>query len=1236
MSRNNNNNNNNTFTRSDSMRSSSSRRGSYHSRRPSNLASLPIEQGIICCLKESFGFIHCAERPDEIFFHYSEVSNCHPDELQIDTEVEFRVGTSASDTDKLAAFQVNALPSGTVVWETEDEVGRVFQGTVEKVVRNEGGRGGGGTNNNNNNSALDTDGLIQVIVSQPEKDDNEDRNDSNKSNKKSGPLVRLRAGEYTGDKVGSDSNDSISLNSSNHNPRLFLGDLVEFRILVDRRTKQKYARYIKLVKSAAEQRAIEKEKKLLENAAPEEGIIVSLNNGYGIIRSNKRREDVYFHYSNVIVPEKSNSNRNGSNEPNEDDLQLQKGQEVKFLLVTDPTNSFNGSSNINTKISARRVEALPAGSVVFPTVVAKGVKGMVAMVPHPPSPGVPGDDSKEGEIRLLDPISVGNGDGDNDTATVVNEVLLHYADAPGGVFTYQNHRNQSVSALWIYQGDLLLFDVIRETGDGSYRAVPTLHTVKMGGSIEEPILKDDAMEQQQPVMRMLATTLVGRAEGVVHTLKSDYGFIHFAERSIDVHFKMYDIIPEEMQEDIRKYMGVVGLTKLEPGTCAQFDICAHGNITSSTATPRGRGRVGGNAPHERENIRGQRLLLLPKSAVVIDKAIASGVRAVVKSADPKQVYAGSIDLEGEVSKMSLEERHPLVAKMLDSFMEESNTPNGRKALVYRDTLSMKDDEVVVEMAMSRGEGLLECSHIPIPGISPHPGRLCIRRVDKNEFGVEGESKPEAPAMVGTPGTPSLKKKKAQKELKSMRFDKSSLVDDLREDVPPAPGDIVICDIFQSRRNGNVLVRNMKIVERKGQDVHPTKIIVTEGHGLGVIKDVVPKRNFGFVSVLDEDAVRRELLFFHLSTDRRGRGPKKGDEVTFDFAMEGGRRIATNIMKVPKGTIPSAASKNACLGYVLMEPSHTSLSDTPVRKIQHGISGDGLRLGNNRWTEGKDDIKKTNQLDMPEEGRILLLEDKSGMFQRKQNRRGRKKRSGSIDSTDSLDYMSDDGKSVSSAGSVSTDGGFNSDDGSSDDDAFGNKGFVNILSHLGYKNGSIAIHGVGATNSMDGSTNPKRGDLVSFVKGRKRNTVRDIRVEGRQKATLLRGRLEDIKLIDSEDCNNKGTAKFIASTDKEEVYEVDLAEVVSCDAKVLKEKETVEGILYDGKIYGICRTCDLYLTSKLGSSHKERPKLNLTVKKERCGTIMAQSMMAKGPDGTTGFKAGWTTRKSQYATKVDAS
>lgn len=168
--------------------------------------------------------------------------------------------------------------------------------------------------------------------------------------------------------------------------------------------------------------------------------------------------------------------------------------------------------------------------------------------------------------------------------------------------------------------------------------------------------------------------------------------------------------------------------------------------------------------------------------------------------------------------------------------------------------------------------------------------------------------------------------------------------------------------------------------------------------------------------------------------------------------------------------------------------------------------------------------------------------------------------------------------------------------------------------VSYKNGAIAIHGAGASSVADGSSNPRRGDLVSFVKAsRGGKGVRDIRVVERGAATLQRGRLENIKLTPDSD-SSRGTAKFIAATENEEEYDVDLGDVVSCDVSILKDKESVEGILHDGKIYGICRTCDIYLGSKLGSGHKERPKLNLTVRKElkknMGGKIMAQSMMAK--------------------------
>lgn len=270
----------------------------------------------------------------------------------------------------------------------------------------------------------------------------------------------------------------------------------------------------------------------------------------------------------------------------------------------------------------------------------------------------------------------------------------------------------------------------------------------------------------------------------------------------------------------------------------------------------------------------------------------------------------------------------------------------------------------------------------------------------------------------------------------------------------------------------------------------------------------------------------------------------------------------------------------------MEPSHSSLSDTPLRKA-HSNSSDKSSGG--RWGNVKEDTQR-NQHDIHEEGCILLLEDKSGMFNK---RKGGK--------------------------------GSNGSGAKSDEEGDGSELESSLYAHLPYKNGALAIHGKGSTNSMDESTNPRRGDLVSFVKAKSGKGVRDIRVVNRQEASLLRGRLENIERSEE----HGGKAKFIAATAKEEVYEINLSEVISCDLALLKEKQAVEGILYKNKIYGVCRTTDLYLESKLGASHKERPKLNLAVKKDRGGTIIAQSMMAKGPDGSNGFAKGWTKRTSRY-------
>eukprot|EP00804_Cyclotella_cryptica_P030094 CCRYP_009514-RB/>CCRYP_009514-RB protein AED:0.39 eAED:0.39 QI:0/0.66/0.5/1/0.66/0.75/4/384/342 len=167
------------------------------------------------------------------------------------------------------------------------------------------------------------------------------------------------------------------------------------------------------------------------------------------------------------------------------------------------------------------------------------------------------------------------------------------------------------------------------------------------------------------------------------------------------------------------------------------------------------------------------------------------------------------------------------------------------------------------------------------------------------------------------------------------------------------------------------------------------------------------------------------------------------------------------------------------------------------------------------------------------------------------------------------------------------------------------------------------------NRPDG---PRRGDLVFFGKTKGAKWAKDIRIEKLDAANTVKGVLVDIK-------PDENTAVFVSS-DTDTKYNISLSAVVSCEKSLLREKQEVNGVLHDGKIFGVCRMKDIFLTSCLaknssGSNNgpKQRPKLNLTVKKElqgMGGQIMAQSKMAKGPDGTIGFVHGWTKRLSPNA------
>jgi hypothetical protein len=1108
----------------------------------------------------------------------------NPPEI-IDTEVEFRIGKS--NNNKYAAYQVKVLPKGTVVWEIPEYGNRRVRGIVEKRP----GRGGDNANTN------DTEGTIRLLL---------EKEDGTSAATQDCPLIRFRA-NYNDESNNTPKSKSSSSKKSPHGI-WNTGDLVECRVVTERRTQTMYARDMVLLLSERERIKQEEERKLLETATLEHGVVTALKGEYGFLRSSARREIVYFHYSSIDLEESDHRSASEQGDSGGGELVLEEGQDMKFLVVEE-----GGSGMQPRRLSARRVSLQPRGSVKFFDVVRRGITGTVIQTPQ--CVDASHELEKHGKIRLDKPLTTknhtpGEHHGDDETMTIT-EVFLSPQDSPGGKFSF---RGGTSVGLWIQVGDTLLFNIVQDLADGACRAVPTKYLTPPSQEEEEddekrPLVEDSNVE---PAVRLIHVTLAGRAEGVIGAVKENYGFIHFAERPVDVHFKLYQMLPDELQEDLRRNMGFACVDdngqplRLEIGAHVQFDISVHGTIHSH--------HIGKKHDHERENLKAQRVLLVPPNTVEQFKVIAKGVRGKIRKQEAMQPFVGNVELDEPVEQMSMEEKHPMIAKMINMYLEKLRFETGPiPPLLFHDLQSLKEDETVIKMLEILGGGQLNYSYIPQPGETHYPGRLCITKVgekciecgDGDENGRESQETQSVDTLSDfgkdvavsedgvvdddAEGKALAKKKRSnkQKAVKSVRFDKHSLCDDFKDECPPGLDDIVECDVVQCRRTRQPHIENMKIIERHYVEPPPSDILF-----MGIVKDVVTARNFGFISVVDECASTNEALFFNLkATNEKGNeggkkkktGFRKGDVVQFNIETEkNGKRVATNVTLFPKDALSGKPDKNACRGILLLQPATTSLSSR-MNKSGSTISQQSDRSGHSSRWDGVDEDRKTPENEETESGLgyILLTEDQTGLMT----------------------------------------GGSKEDKQTK----------ITLKSYLQYKLGAVAVIGPGSASIGDETTFPRRGDLVSFVEGRSTNTVRDIRIVNRGFAPLVSGHLENINFKASDGGPAKGCATFVMGGEEEKRFDVDLARVVSCDPSMLKEKDVVEGILYENEIYGLARSVDLYLETKMSFGKKERPKLNLTVKKDRGGTIMAQSMMARGPDGTNGFAPGWTTRVSLFAT-----
>lgn len=193
--------------------------------------------GVVCSMKDTFGFIERADIVKEIFFHYSEFKG-DISELILGDDVSFGVQIRNG---KEVAVEIERLPEGTVIF--EDIAVESVKGKILKMIK---------STNRRPSEALagrimyDTiKGLIEIPFG--EKD---------------------QRGECT----------------------LIQGDSVEFQIATDRRDKLQRATNIALLEDTF----------AYSGEIRETGVIAALKDGYGFIYCADRDARMFFHFSEFM------------------------------------------------------------------------------------------------------------------------------------------------------------------------------------------------------------------------------------------------------------------------------------------------------------------------------------------------------------------------------------------------------------------------------------------------------------------------------------------------------------------------------------------------------------------------------------------------------------------------------------------------------------------------------------------------------------------------------------------------------------------------------------------------------------------------------------------------------------------------------------------------------------------------------------------------------------------------
>lgn len=223
--------------------STDKRNGNLRARKMS-LVNPPMQevfQGVVCSMKNLFGFIERADVVKEIFFHYSEYKDSMND-LELGDDVEFKI---TQRNGKEVATEIKKLPPGTVIF--EDIALEKRRGKIQKTMKGPHGR------------------------------------------RQSDPLAGRIVYETVNGPIEIPYGDKDQKGEHTLNP----GDLVEFNIATDRRDNLQKAMNILLVLDTFK----------VNGETRERGVVQTIKDGFGFISCVDRESRVFFHFSELVNPD---------------------------------------------------------------------------------------------------------------------------------------------------------------------------------------------------------------------------------------------------------------------------------------------------------------------------------------------------------------------------------------------------------------------------------------------------------------------------------------------------------------------------------------------------------------------------------------------------------------------------------------------------------------------------------------------------------------------------------------------------------------------------------------------------------------------------------------------------------------------------------------------------------------------------------------------------------------------